>query len=58
MQGMRIRYRVLEKKPPTAIVCGVTDIKRKAIVCNLNRRMKQKISKQKYSEGKISCRTE
>jgi hypothetical protein len=27
-------------------------------VCNLNRRMKQKISKQKYSEGKISCRTE
>ena len=56
MQAMRIRS--LREKPTTGIVCGLTDIKRKAIVCNLNRRTKQKISKQKYSEGKISCRTE
>lgn len=29
----------------TAIVCGVTDIKRKAIVCNLNRITKPKNKK-------------
>ena len=43
MQGMSIRS--LREKPTTAIVFGVTDIKRKAIVCNLNRITKQKNEK-------------
>lgn len=47
----------LREKPPDSYFIGVTDIKEKTTVCNPNRRTKQKY-KQKYSGGKMSCRTE